>query len=171
MNRKEHLERIMEALDRERMQNNTQVIEEPANDFERAVNDWEEQQALHTVLKDLLKPLAEDEREARNGIADSLRAFFGDDLKEGMNTYKLSNQRKLKFSHKIERKIDTPSVVAARAEYEKADDAPAGQTFDDILRVKYELSATPFKKVSGNAALALSRMIVSKVQSPEIKVD
>jgi hypothetical protein len=169
----DHLKRIAEALERYGMMNHQPAVDEPANDFEKVVNEHAALQAMLEEVKSLLKPAEAAERRLRDGIADSLRAFYGVDLKEGVNNYELSNGRFVKFTHKVDRKIESSMVVAAREAYEAAPDKPAGVAFDDLLRVKYELTATPFKKLaSGSAAsTAVSRMLVTKFAAPSVKVD
>lgn len=172
---REHLDRITGALQRVSESNWSPAIEDPANDFEVSVNDWREQQALIADIKKLLRPLEEDERAARDAIAASLRTYFGAELKEGVNTYSLSNGRKLKMGHKIDRKIDESMVDVARDAYRKALEDPANwgpeKSFDELLRIKYELAVAPFKKLSTAAATAVSRMIVAKPAAPTLEVD
>ena len=104
----------------------------------------------------------------RDGIATSLNAYFADKLKEGVNNYALSNGRKLKYTYAVDRKIDSGHVQVARDAYALTD---ATAPFDDLLRVKYELAKTPWKKLDGEAALAASRMITSKPAAPVLVVD
>lgn len=164
----DHLSRIIDALSWYQQGNRQPAIPEPTDDFERFVNSWEEMKALQDEIKALLKPLDADERKARDAIAESLRGFFGDKLKEGVNNYELSNLRKLKFTHKVDRKIEPSLIPVARAAYEKT---KPDQSFDDLLRVKYELAAAPFKKLQGEAATAVSRMLVTNVAAPTLEVD
>lgn len=170
---KDHLQRIADALERYGMMNHQPAVDEPANDFEKIVNEYAALQAMIEEVKSLLKPAEAAERRLRDGIADSLRAFYGVDLKEGMNSYELSNGRFVKFTHKVDRKIEPSMVVAAREGYDAAPDKPAGVAFDDLLRVKHELAATPFKKLAAGSAAsnAVSRMIVAKFAAPTVKVD
>lgn len=167
----DHLSRIIQGLQLFQQQNRSPVVEEPAQAFEKAVNDWHSMQQLVQEVKKLLKPLEAEERKARDGIAESLATFYGADLKEGVNNYELSNLRVLKYTHKVDRKIDNGLVAVAREAYTQADDKPE-LPFDDLLRVKYELAATPYKKVTGpNAKLAVSRMITSKPAAPTLTVE
>jgi DNA-binding ferritin-like protein (Dps family) len=161
----------MDALTSYGLQNHRPAIDEPANEFEQGVNDHNELQKYIAEVKQLLKTAEVEEREKRDAIAASLTTFFGADLKEGMNTYVLSNKRKLKFKNGIDRKIDESQVEVARAAYEAATDK-TDVTFDSLLRAKYELAAAPFKKVTGaESALAISRMLVVKSSTPSIEVD
>lgn len=163
--------RIIEALERWEMQNHRPAVDEPANEFEKIVNEHADLQALIAEVKAVLKPTETAERKLRDGIADSLRAFYGDSIKEGVNNYELSNARTLKFDNKIKREIDVAHVTNAREAFDTADDVPAGTTFDSLLRVKYELNKTPWKKLGPNATHAFSRCMVTKHEAPGVKVD
>lgn len=166
-----HLERILNSLDRERQVNHRLAVDEPANDFENTVNEWHELSTLLAHMKSLIKPLEAEERKFRDAISDSLRAFYAAELKEGMNNYELSNGRKLKFGHKVDRKVETSMVGVAREEYAKA--PVEGVPFDAIIRVKYELEARQYKKTltSPAALAALGRMITTKFAAPTLEVD
>lgn len=159
------LKQFIAALEKEARSNFPPAIEEPANDFESAVNKYADIVDLQELVKKLMKPVNDEERAQRDAISESLRAHFGDKLKEGVNDYKLSNGRKLKLTHKIDRKIDESSIEIAR-------DAYTGEiAFDDILRKKYELSKRDFDKLTYADELAISRMIVSKLAASTLKVD
>jgi hypothetical protein len=170
---REHIHRIGNALERYSLMNHRPAVDEPANDFERHVNQWYEKQQLIAEIKKLLKPLDLEERKDRVGTGQSIATFLGDKLKEGVNKYELSNLRVLKYTHKVDRKIDPTMVNVARAEFVKAGDIPQGLTFDDLLRTKYELAATPYKKLdkNGAAAIAFSRCMTTKFAAPTLEVD
>ncbi|TQE99528.1 MAG: hypothetical protein FKY71_08090 [Spiribacter salinus] len=170
--RNKHLDRMTEALERERMSNVRPAVDEASNAFEKAVNNWHALQELHEELKRLIKPLAEAEREQRNAIAESLTRYFGDELKEGVNTYKLSNGRKLKLTFNRKREIDQPSIARAREMYTAAATADS-PVFDDILRVKYELSKSHYNKLpeGSGAQKAVQAMLVTKPAASELGVD
>lgn len=164
------LTRIADGLQRYSLMNHRPAIDEPANPFEEAVNNHAAVQELMAEVKSLLKPLETKEREMRDGIAASLVAHFGDELKEGVNTYVLSNSRKLKYKHGVTRSIDQPSVDLARAQYvENAE--PTDPTFDELLRPKYELVKAKWNKLSAAAGLAFSRCLTSKTAAPTLEVD
>jgi phage tail tape-measure protein len=147
------------------------VVDEPANDFESFINRYHDVQNLQKLMAELKKGVDNVEREMRDGIADSLRAHFGKNLKEGVNDYVLSNRRKVKFDHKVDRKVDKAMVETARKAFEEADDA-AG-TFDDLLRVKYELSKAQWNKLAsgGQAYTAVARCLVTKFAAPSVSID
>jgi hypothetical protein len=165
--------KLIEGLEALRAANRRPAVDEPANPFEEAVNEYDDLKDVISEVEALLKPLKTIEREKRDGIADSLRQYFGAKLKEGVNNYPLSNGRKLKFTHAVERKVDAAMVEVARQQYEAADDKPAGQTFDDLLRVKYELAKTPWKKLlnGGAASVAFSRCLETKFAASKLEVD
>lgn len=158
------LKDIIAALNKADMSNNPPIIEEPANDFEKSVNNFADIAELQELLKKLAKTVNESEREMRDGICESLRVFYGENLVEGMNTYKLSNGRKLKFTHKLDRKIDESRIQLARADY-------VGDDFDDLLRVKYELEKKAYDKLDAEQKLAVSKMIETKPAAPTLVVD
>lgn len=170
----QHLTRVINELTLLRDSNRRPAIDEPANDFERSVNEHYDLVRIQDTIKEATKPLNTDERKLRDGLADSLRTFFGPKLKEGVNNYDLSNGRKLKLEHKVERKVDEAAVVDARRAYEQAGQEEQLTTdFDSMLRVKHELDKRSFNKlVAGSkAATAFARCIVTKFAAPGIKVD
>lgn len=164
----DHLTRIRDALDRYSLVNRQPAVDEPANDFEKAVNDWDEAFDLLQKLKSMLKPLEASERQMRDGIADSLKAHLKDNLKEGVNSYELSNGRVLKLNHKVNRTVVASMIPAAREAYKEAG---GDKSFDDLLRVKYELQIAPWRKLDNETQTAVSRMIVSKLAAPTLEVD
>lgn len=163
-----HKQRIIDALGRYA---DRPAVESPADQFEAYVNAWYSNQALIAEIKALLKPLEAEEREQRDSIATSMRSFFGSSLKEGVNTYALSNKRKLKFGHKVSRTIETDAIAQAREHYAAAKDGHNGVAFDALLRAKYEPAMASLKKLQGPAKLAASMMITTKFAAPEVKVD
>lgn len=170
----EHLSRLIKALTEYRDSNRRPAIDEPGNDFEKVVNDHYQLDMLMAEVKKAMKPLETDERKIRDGIAASLNAYYradGRTLNEGVNNYELTNGRKLKYTYAVERKIEPSMIAVARAKFEAAGDKLG--TFDDVLRVKYELEAKPWKKLinGGEAFLACSEMIVAKDKAPTLEVD
>ena len=171
---KNHLDRIVEVLRAYSGRNNTLAIDEPANDFERSVNELHDLQALIAEIKAAMKPAEAIERKQRDAIAESLDEYFGDQLKEGVNTYELSNGRKLKYTATKSRAIDTPQIAIARKAFEAdADGVPVALTFDSLLRVKYELDKKAFNELSKYPSVtsAISRMIITKAAACKIEVD
>ena len=167
----DHLSRIRDALDRYSQSNRAPAVEEPQNDFEVAVNDWADNKELVDEIKKLLKPLEAEERRQRESIAVSLASYFGADHKEGVNTYELSNGRNLKYTRKVSRSVEVSMIPAAREAYNAIAGGAGTTAFDDLLRTKYELQVTPFRKLGPEEANAVSRMIVSKPAAPTLEVD
>lgn len=167
----EHLATILEALHEYQRKNKRPAVDETANDFEVVVNHHYQLATLLAEIKQAIKPLETSERTVRDGIAASLITFFGSKLKDGVNDYLLSNLRKLKFTHKVERKIESSMVAVARAKFEQATDKVGA--FDDLLRIKHELDAKAWKKLvtGGEAFTAVSEMIVAKPAAPVLEVD
>lgn len=154
--------------------NRQPAIEEPVDDFEKSVNDYDDVKALQQKLADLKKVVDTEERRQRDGLADSLRDFFAAGLKEGVNDYTLSNGRKLKLTHGVDRKIDNSQLAVARAAFEQVgtdgeEDLPC--TFDALLRPKYEIVAAEKKKLGVLAWAAFSRCITSKFKAATLVVD
>lgn len=171
MDANEHLDRIIADLKQYQKSNKRLAVDEAANAFEEAVNAHDQLAALLDRVQSATKPLAAEERQMRDGIAASLIAFFKDGLTEGVNTYVLSNLRKLKFTYKVERKVDMAMVAVAREKFAAAEDKVG--TFDQLVRVKMELEVKPYRKLphGGAAWLAISEMLVSKPAAPTIEVD
>lgn len=171
MRASDHLTTILAALHSYERSNKQPAVEDPANDFEKAVNDHYELQMLLEEVKKALKPLEVQERAQRDAIAASLTAHYGDGINEGVNNYVMSNMRKLKFTYEVDRKIDESQLATARAEFDAAADKQG--TFDDLLRVKYELQKRPWNKLlkGGDAYLAIAKCIVSKPKAPTLEVD
>lgn len=153
--------------------NRRPAVEEPANDFERVVNDWADLQDFVSQIKALLKPIEALERRQRDAVAESLTQYFGDNLKEGVNRYTLSNERTLKLNFARKREVDTPSVDRARKLYTEAATGTALPIFDDLLRVKYELAKTAFNKLpeGSDAKKAAQTMLVTKPAASTLEVD
>ena len=166
------LAKIIAEVERYNGLNRPLAVEEPANDFEGVINTWDEAQQLATFLKGLIKPYVEAEKKQRDAIVAVLNPWLEErgELKEGVNSYELSNGRALKYTYAIDRKVDTTSVANTRKDYETAATAE-DPAFDDLLRVKYELEIKPFRKLSDEAAKAVSRMVTSKPKSGELEVD
>lgn len=153
-----------------RHSNKRPALDTPANPFEEAINKWYEYQQLQAAVKDAMKAVDLAERELRDGIAASLKAFFADNLKEGTNNYVMSNGRKLKYTHKVDRKITEAELKNAREAYEAA--AKEGDpTFDALLRLKYELAKKEWDKASDDAVKAFSRCMTTKDAAPALEVD
>ncbi len=165
--------RIGEAFIRLSESNREPAVAEPANEFEVAVNQHYDVVGLVEESKKLMKLVLADELEQRKALAETLRTHHGDKLKEGNNDYKLSNGRKLKLGHEIERKIADSEFANSREAFTKADDVPAGVTYDGLFRVKFELNKTEWKKLpkGGEAFKALGQAIVTKFKTPTLKVD
>jgi len=141
--------------------------------FEEYVQDWDGTKVKIANLVDQKKRLTADidaeivklaatEMTMRKAIANNVVTSLGDNLKEGVNNWNMSNGRSLKLTHKIDRKIDEAQIAMAREEYAKVNDSD-GVTFDQLLRIKYELEVREFRKIEDKvgAALAVSRMLVS----------
>ena len=138
---------LMNQLKRFIESNRQPAIDAPANDFEQVVNDHAELQAIIADVEAALKPVKTAERKYRDSIAASMDAYLGEELKEGVNNYELSNGRTLKYTRTLERKVDDSALDTARKVYAEADDVPAGVAFDDLLRVKYELDKRMYNKL------------------------
>lgn len=171
MNANEHLDRIIADLQRYKKSNKRLAVDEALNDFEKVVNEHDQLSALIAEVESTVKILKAEERIMRDGIAASLTTFFGKALKEGVNNYVLSNLRKLKFTYKVKREIEMSMVSVARAKFEAATDKVG--SFDDLLRLKYELDKKAWNKIAagGEASKAVSEMIVAKPEAPTIEVD
>lgn len=169
----DYLADLLAGLQTYQQGNRPPAVETPANGFEQSVNQHYELAGILAKVKDLLKPVEAAERKLRDGIAQSLQDFYGDDLKEGVNDYELTNGRKLKYTYKVDRKIDAGLVEVARAKYDQAADRPDKFTFDALLRVKYELDAKQWKQLAtgGPAYMAASEMLVAKPAAPTLVVD
>ena len=168
---KDDLIRIAEAIDCYAILNHRPVVDEPANDFERTVNEHAELVAAIAEIKGLLKPLETAERKLRDGLAESLKTWLGENLKEGVNTYELSNLVKLKFENKIDRKIEISEIENARSAYDAIAGGAGTLSFDELLNTKYELAKSQYNKIGDEAKHAVSRMIVSKPAAPVVRVD
>lgn len=165
------IDKLIEELRLFRQRNHRAAIEDAApGSFEAAVNDWHDMNQIVGYVKDTLKPLETQEREKRAAISSSLNSYFGDGLKEGVNSYTLSNGRKLKYNYGVDRKVAEAELEVAKKAY--LDTAqPSDPKFDELLRIKYELEMKSFRKLSAEGRLAVSRMVTSKPKSPTLEVD
>ena len=150
--------------------------------FEEYVQDWDGTKVKIANLVDQKKRLTSDidaeivklaatEMTMRKAIANNVVTSLGDNLKEGVNKWSMSNGRSLKLTHKIDRTIDESQIAMAREEYAKVNDSD-GVTFDQLLRIKYELAVAEFRKIEDNAgaSLAVSRMLVSSTPAPVLEL-
>jgi hypothetical protein len=101
-------------------------------------------------------------------MRDSVRAALGDKFKEGMNNWPLTDGRVLKINCKIDRKIADSELETAKKEYGMLNDVPC--TFDELLRIKYELDKKNFNKLTGPAYKAFSRAVITSEQAPEVSL-
>lgn len=129
--------------------------------FEQYVDEWLKIKAEAARLKD-------QEMTMRTAIRESVRTHLGDKFKEGANTHKMADGRKITVTHKINRTVDDSQISVIREEYEALNDRPV--EFDDLLKVKYELSISNYRKLEGRAAEIFSDMVTTKDGSPEVKV-
>lgn len=151
----------------------TPAVETPDNAFEQAVNQWSDTAAKIAAIKAELKIMEAAERKMRQGITNSLVAFFGDDLKEGVNNYELSNGRTLKFTHKVTRTLDADKLREAEQQFNEANDVPSDVHFDDLVRIKYEVSVSTLRKldVNGTAYRAFAHAMTTKPATPLLDID
>lgn len=140
-----------------------------AQTFEEYVKDWDDTVAQIEALNETLKPLKAREMAMRKAIAASVQEALGADWKEGMNAYPLSSGRKLKVNNKLKRVIEVGEIEGTRAAFEALNDRP--DSFDELLRIKYELDKRSFDKLSDAARHVVSRMLVTKPEAPEVKLD
>jgi len=136
--------------------------------FLKYVDDWDALVAKIEVLKTEMKPLAAKEMEMRKAIVESVDT--AQKIKEGANKFLLADMRKLKIVQKINRTIDVPAIEATRALFAEQKDT-GGVTFDELLRVKYELEKREFDKLPEGAALIASRIVITKSAAPELGFD
>lgn len=148
--------------------------------FEQYVDRWDglrakaaalvaQKQELTKTIDAELKTLAENEMAMRKAIAESVKTALGEKLKEGVNRFPMADGRKLKFTYNLDRKIDEAQIAVAREEYSKVNDAPV--TFDELLRVKYELAKTEWNKLGAGGKAALSAMITTKPSAPTMDIE
>lgn len=131
---------------------------------EEYVDNW-------TKVKDLVKALTEIEMTMRK----TLFAATFTAPKEGANTFVLSDGRKLKAQHKINRSIDAAAVAPTREAYALLNDRPV--EFDELLKVEYSLVVSAFRKIEPAAGeqpsaayMVASQMIVAKPGAPTLEL-
>lgn len=136
--------------------------------FDDYVRDWRALVSAKEKLEKSLKALREREVEMRLQIAGQIRNTLGEDLKEGVNYYG-AGDTKLKLNYKINWKVDPAKIQEVRQEYEKLNDVPV--IFDEIIRVKHELSKTAYNKLGSTAKGVVSVMLTSTPATPELTMD
>lgn len=129
--------------------------------FEEYVDEWLKVKAEAARLKDL-------EMTMRLAIMGSVKNHLGEAFKEGANTHKMADGRKITVTHKVNRTIDQTQIDVIREEYNRLNDRPI--PFDDLLKVKYDLVIGPYRKLDGKAAEIFSDLVTTKDGSPEVKV-
>lgn len=138
-----------------------------ANTFEEYVDEWDVLVGKIKKAEAELKPLKDLEKQMRLAIVEAAKKAAGSTWKEGTNTLVLADERKLKINYKLDRKIDEGSMQDARDEFAKLNDTPC--TFDEIFRVKHELDKKNYSKLGSGALTAVSRCLVTKEATPEVK--
>lgn len=136
--------------------------------FEQYVDEWDNLCNEIAKIKPKLKILADKEMAMRKAIEASLVLALGDQLKEGGNNFPLANGRTLKYTHGIDRKVLEPEIKNARDEFAKLNDVPC--TFDQLLRVKYELDKRNYDKLSDAAKKVVSRALETKFKAPILEL-
>lgn len=138
--------------------------------FEQFVSRWDAMVSEIDTAKAALKKLTDKEMPMRKAIAEAVDKATDTGLQEGVNRFEMIDGRTLKITRKIDRKIDEAVLAAVREEYSKLNDTSVA--FDDILRIKYEVSKRDFDKVGTDAAkLVLSKMITTKDAAPVVEMD
>lgn len=137
--------------------------------FEEYVAEWDRLVGEIEKLKKLLKPLTEKEMEMRRAIFSGVQSSMGNNWKEGTNTWKMPDGRKLKVVNEIKREIEVGEIIAARNNYDRLNDRPVA--FDSLLRIKYELAKTEWNKIGEEAKKAVSNMIIAKPGTPVVTLD
>lgn len=137
--------------------------------FEEYVTAYDAVCAEVAAIEAKLKPLKAKELEMRKAIAASLDTALGEARVEGVNRFPMQDGRTLKYSYKVDRKIEESEIANAREKYSKQNDTPV--TFDQLLRVKYELSKRDWDKLPDAAKKAVSRMIVAKPATPSLEIE
>lgn len=123
------------------------------------------------ALRDLAKSLTDLEMTMRKTLA---AATFAQPV-EGSNTFLLPSGRKLVMQHKISRSVDESQIARARSEYELANHRPVN--FEELLKVKYELVTSSFRKLEPAAGMepsaaykAVAIMVTSKPSAPSLEL-
>lgn len=86
--------------------------------------------------------------------------------KEGVNNHLLPDGRKIKGTHKIQRKIDEAAIAVTLQEMRNRGVANA----DDLVRYKPELSITAWKTLSDEMKLVFSPAVVSSPAMPTLEI-
>jgi hypothetical protein len=139
------------------------------NEFEKYVAEWDSLVGQIEQIKKQLKPLTDKEMEMRKSIHSSVCAALGDNLKEGTNTYTMPSGRKLKIVNNFKREIEVSMIPTAREAFSKLNDTSV--SFDQLLRVKYELEKRAWSSLSDAAKRAVSTMISTRPDTPQISLD
>lgn len=136
--------------------------------FTEYVDQWDSLVADINKAKAALKTLTDQELSMRKALADSVEQALGDKVREGTNYYELPDGRKLKVLVEYDRKVDAAQVDITRKEYATLNDVVV--PFDDLIRVKYELSKTEFVKLApaSQAFKVVSDMITTKRKTPTV---
>jgi hypothetical protein len=93
------------------------------------------------------------------------------ELKEGVNKYTHPVTGKtLKVTRTIKREIDVGLVQHSRDLFGQVNETP-GASFDDLLRLKYELDKRAWKKLGDAHLVAVSHMVTAKEQAPKLEWD
>lgn len=132
---------------------------ETATTFDQFVVQWSQIKSAAKILSDL-------EMKMRKAIAASA---FPNPV-EGTNNLTSPEGRQVKLVHKISRTVDESQIALARSEYILLNDRPV--EFDDLLKVKYDLVTSAYKKLEPSTPpfLTVARMLTVKAGAPTITV-
>lgn len=133
-----------------------------AQTFEEYVDEW-------AALDRQAKKLTADAMAMRKAIATSVAAAQeGGVLKEGANTVTMADGRKITVTHKINRSLSPDEFGPARASFNAINDRPCD--FDDLLKVKYDLVVSQYRKLEGPALAVFSDVMTAKDGAPEVVI-
>lgn len=129
-----------------------------------------EKAALTASIDKALKEITDSEMTMRKSIAQAVKDALGEQAKEGVNRYSLPDGRRLKLTLKTTREIDQTQITNAREKFSEVNDT-SGVTFDELLRIKYELEKREWNKLNEGEKLAVSRMVTTKDAAPVVEFD
>lgn len=117
----------------------------------------------HNALKEAeaVKPIIAAEQAARRELIAALYPT----PKEGVNTLVLGGGWKLKYTHKIDRKIDHSMLSAVAVEL-----GPYNVSVDSLIEWKAALATKAYKELTAEARAIFDQAITAKPGSPVLEM-
>jgi hypothetical protein len=125
------------------------------------LNAWYKARNELDAFKQRMEPLVEQEMQLRRLVA----ATFWPTPKEGMNDFDLPLGFKVKYTHKLERKIDQPALPAVLEAMQKH-----MYSTTDLIRSVPEVNLKVYRELPEPARLIFDQALIIRNASPMLEI-